>query len=110
MRTLLMIIFIIINSIGLTQISVTNKIEKISGKNCTTFTFKNETNQYQNTRCIVTYFINVGEYTQKKIVIFNCNFLPNQIQHADLTYIEGNPYMLVNKHLIKFKIEFLYGQ
>jgi len=105
-----MIIFIIINSIGLTQISVTNKIEKINGKICTAFTYKNETNQYQNTRCRVTYFIKVGKYTQKKIVIFNSNFSPNQIQHPDLTYIEGNPYILVNKYLITFKVEFLYGQ
>jgi len=39
---------------------------------------------------------------------FRSNFSPFQLHKPDLTYIEGNPYVIISEHLIKFNVEFKF--
>jgi hypothetical protein len=106
MKKLLFILLIMLSFVGFSQISTSNETKFITGTECIVFTFTNDTDNYQQKECVITYYVRVSGYLQRKVVRFRCNFTPNQIQRPNLTYVEGNPYVLPTKNLVKYEITF----
>lgn len=106
MKNILLALFLFVNTVLFCQVLVNYKTCTIDGKKCIAFWFKNETNKYQQAICKIECYIKVKKYIEKKVIKFRCNFSPHQKHQPDLSYIEGNPYVIVNKDLIKFDVTF----